>query len=99
MRLYVAGPMTGYPEYNYPAFDAAQAQLRRAGYDAVSPAVHDITGEIKSWQFYERAALRLLLECDAVALLRGWSKSKGAMLEVRVARELEMPVKSLEEWL
>ena len=29
-RLYVAGPMTGLPDYNYPAFDGAAALLAMA---------------------------------------------------------------------
>lgn len=41
MRLYLAGPMRGYPHFNFPAFDAAAAQLRAAGYDVFNPADRD----------------------------------------------------------
>lgn len=37
MRLYVAGPMTGYPRYNATAFQAAAAFLRKQGHDVVTP--------------------------------------------------------------
>ena len=37
-RVYLAGPMTGYPDYNYPAFHCAAEQYRAAGFDVVSPA-------------------------------------------------------------
>lgn len=39
--LYVGGPMTGFPQFNFPAFDAASADLRRRGFTVVSPAELD----------------------------------------------------------
>lgn len=41
MRLYVAGPMTGLPQFNFPAFDAMATLLRNEGHDVVSPAELD----------------------------------------------------------
>lgn len=40
-RFYLAGPMSGYPQFNFPAFIAAAADLRGRGYDIVSPAELD----------------------------------------------------------
>ena len=41
MRIYVAGPMRGYPEFNFPAFHAAADELRAHGHTVFSPAERD----------------------------------------------------------
>lgn len=40
-RLYVAGPMTGRPHFNFDKFDAVSDALRALGYNVVSPAELD----------------------------------------------------------
>lgn len=98
MRIYVAGPMTGLPEYNLPAFAAATLELQSLGHDAVNPGHRGVIPGY-TWQDYMRDALRLLLDCDAVALLPGWESSDGARLEVRLARKLDMDVRPITEWI
>lgn len=41
LRIYVAGPMRGIPEFNFPAFHAATARLRADGHAVFNPAERD----------------------------------------------------------
>lgn len=42
IKVYVAGPMRGIPEFNFPMFHAAAAFLRDSGFEVFSPAENDI---------------------------------------------------------
>lgn len=41
MKIYVAGPMRGYPLFNFPAFNAAAVKLRAEGHAVFNPAERD----------------------------------------------------------
>ncbi|BCQ23135.1 DUF4406 domain-containing protein [Caballeronia sp. NK8] len=91
MKLYVAGPMTGYPELNFPAFHAEAARLRALGFEIVNPAEVDV-GPNPAWLACMRADIKLLVDCDGIALLPGWEQSPGATLEHTIARGLGLRV-------
>jgi len=98
MRIYIAGPMTGKPGYNYPAFFEAEQQLRALGVDPVNPATLHGDAPIGSLSHsaYMRTDLRALLDCDAIYMLRGWHASKGARCEYQVAHCIGLRVLTQE---
>ncbi|WP_237699927.1 DUF4406 domain-containing protein [Alicyclobacillus acidocaldarius] len=90
-RWYLAGPMSGYPDFNRPAFHEVAARLRAKGLVVVNPA--EIRGDDDwQWDDWMRAALHCLLGCHAVVFLPGWESSRGAQLERTIAEALGMPM-------
>ena len=90
-HLYLAGPMTGIEDFNFPAFNKMAAELRARGYMVENPAEHGVVAGAE-WADYMAYDLTRLGLCGQVAVLPGWECSKGARLEVHIARELGMLV-------
>ena len=107
-RIYIAGPMTGLPGLNFCAFNDAAAQLRAAGFEAVNPVeinptqISDAAQQPAEagdhlWRQCMKRDIAQLVTCDKVAVLTGWSHSRGAMLEVSLADELGIEVVLIED--
>lgn len=92
-RIYLAGPMTGYDNFNFPTFNAEADRLRALGFDVKNPADHGMIDGY-GWADYMRLDIAQLVTCDAIALLHGWEKSKGATIEHRLAVDLGLAVLS-----
>lgn len=104
--LYIAGPMRGYPAFNFAAFDRARLSLRRRGFAVICPAELDREAgfdehvdEFTEKLGYEvaRRDLRAILSVDAVAVLRGFTGSAGARVELAAARWLGLPVVAADD--
>lgn len=95
-RTYISGPMTGLPEFNFPAFHAKAAELRQAGVDVINPAEHDEAPDLP-WQVYLRKDIKMLMDCDTIHMLPGWRKSRGARLELLIALKLGFAVEGVRE--
>lgn len=90
-RAYLSGAMSGLPDHNFPAFHAEAAKLRAAGWDVVNPAELN-PDTTMTWEECLRVDIRELCGCDAIALMPGWERSKGANLELHVAHRLGLEV-------
>lgn len=104
-RVYIAGPMTGYADLNFPAFHAAAAEYRKRGCFVINPAeMNGGDAEIAlsaamtavehqaHWVRCMKKDINALLTCDEIVLLDGWTKSKGATLEHHIARNLGLTI-------
>jgi len=96
-RWYLAGPMSGFPEHNFPLFHAETARLRALGYDIVNPAEINTDAVAPDWAECLKRDIPQLCTCDGVIVLEGWSKSRGASLEVHIARQLGMRLAAAED--
>jgi len=90
-RIYVAGPMSGIADFNFPVFNAAAAMLRYLGWTVENPAEHSLADNLE-WADYMAYDLTRLGMCGAIYLLPGWSKSKGATIEKDLATALGIKV-------
>ena len=99
MRIYIAGPMTGLPELNFPAFHAEAARLRAIGHTVLNPAEIN-PDQHMTWQECMRTDIAALVTCDAIQLLPGWMASKGATLEHHIAERLGLIIylPPLQDW-
>jgi hypothetical protein len=99
-NIYIAGPMSGYPEYNFPAFDHAAKLLRKLGHRVTNPAeldrlagIHEHTAQLPVNA--KREAMKrdcaAICDCNLIALLPGWEKSAGVKVELTLAGYLGIP--------
>lgn len=90
MIVYISGPMTGYEDLNFPEFEKAADRLRQQGHVVISP--HEIDQPVKTWEACMKEDIKQLMRCSTVAVLPGWEQSKGARIEVELARSLGMRI-------
>lgn len=83
--IYLAGPMTGYPEYNWPQFKAVAKYFRDSGHKVICPTECGNVPDVTNYQDCIKNSLRVMLDANTIALLPGWLGSKGAMMEARLA--------------
>ena len=96
MKLYIAGPMTGLPELNFPAFHNEAARLRSQAYEVVNPA--ELNPEpTMPWAECMLRDLEALTHCDGIVLLPGWEKSPGAQIERLWAMRLGLTVSEVAQ--
>ena len=97
-KVYISGKITGIEDVAPQLFAEAEELITQAGFEAVNPMTiphdHDL-----SWGSYMRADIKAMLDCDYVFTLDNWSHSKGAFIEVVLAKHLEMSIMTKQDLL
>jgi hypothetical protein len=97
--IYLAGPMTGIENYNYPAFMKAASYLRNLGHTVLNPAEFFDQNLTLPRAVYMKRGIENLITAEYVAVLQGWENSRGSQLEVDVARQCGLPVIPFKHFL
>lgn len=91
MRIYISGPISGTADYKE-RFRQAKTEIAEMvktsmfDWTIINPVefCEQIDG---TWADYMDVCLAALRLCDAIYILRGWEKSKGATIEKLYAEE------------
>ena len=93
-KIFIAGPMRGYPNYNFDKFDAYEKLLKDKGIECVNPGrisrkfkEVEVNNDINVYNEMVKLQQEAEKTCNAILLLDGWQWSKGVMLEVKTAAE------------
>lgn len=98
--IYIAGPMRGYPRYNFDAFHHAEDCLSMGGWTPINPARIDLEngfdpdGPVTPTMMdaFIRRDFECIMRVEGIAVLPGWEKSVGATAEVFMALWRGIPV-------
>ncbi len=85
--------MSGIPEFNAPAFTAFAVKYRERGWKVISPPELDMEAGDFAYESCIKRDMRLLVDAgiQALYMLPGWQKSKGANLEKLLAELTGIP--------
>lgn len=106
MKVYIAGPMRGIPNWNMDKFAEAEKLWKGFGHHVFSPAQlvkamgYDTNGScepgtktgLEHLKHVMLSDIACIYACDAVAVIAGWEDSRGSTVEVALAQFLGLPI-------
>lgn len=111
-KIYISGKIAGLPVHEARKnFADAATSLAVVDYTPVNPFDvmpkcgntcnrnnDDPSDDPHAWECYLKYDIIAMLQCRGVALLPNWTTSKGALLELYVARQCGLEVRPLDMW-
>ncbi len=99
MRIYISGPMRGYPDNNVEAFNQAEQNLVNLGHTVWSPAANEV------WDTEHGPSKAMNLDssliknwAEGIYVLDGWMSSFGSRAEVTDAEWAGIPIYNRIDW-
>lgn len=92
-RIYISGQISGRrKKVAKRQFDEMELLLCAEGAKVINPLSLDYPWRRMQWIDYMEQDINALKECDAIVMLEGWHKSKGARIERTVAEILGIEI-------
>lgn len=99
MKIFISGPMTSFPLWNYPCFDLTEKLLVALGFEVVNPAnigrmfgPEKVEADPELYKAMEAEIQKAERTCDIIFLLKGWENSVGVRLELKTALDMGIPI-------
>lgn len=90
--IYISGKISGVPSLNWRKFKDAEIILKNMRqYKVLNPHNFEQQHD-KKWSSYMRVCITQLMGCDELAALDDWQNSRGAIIEVMLAKVLGIKV-------
>ncbi len=86
-KVYIAGKISGIEEKAFELFENAEQLLIKKGFEVVNPMKlphnHD-----RTWESYMKECLTEMMKCEYIHPLPNYLESRGANIEVDLAKQL-----------
>lgn len=95
--VYLSGKITGTDDYES-RFLAAEKKMRERGFDVSNPVragkwlERYLAPATPTWVQYMKSAIKAMMCADAIYMLKGYRESKGARLELFLAKILQYEI-------
>ena len=90
--VYISGKITGIEHKAPQIFKNAEIELQFHGYKTINPLKLNHNHD-KTWKSYMKVCIKSLTDCDTIYMLKNWYKSKGAIVELLIAKILGLTIK------
>lgn len=106
-KVYISGPITGIQDSNKPAFEKAEQKLKSLNFEVVNPhklfseeEILEVERKVntfewtsdQAWAHFMKRDIEALVKCEFVAVLPYWETSRGANVELAIAKAVKMPI-------